>query len=251
MKIKELEELLSVSRSNIRFYEKAGLLKPKREENNYRNYSDEDVAQLKKILCLRKLGFQVEEIAMLQRREATMGETARKNIARLEAELENLQEALVLTKSLAKEGLEYEQMDADHLWDSITAAEEKGGKFMEIWTDLLDLELLLLDHNHFFFGFRDLRKKRGIAAALEIFLLLLVIRGVSSWLLWGGSFWEGFLYPLQILAMATIVILPIWLLRKKAPQVAGVLADGLLFLCIAFLGGLLLLFVIILLRNMF
>jgi DNA-binding transcriptional MerR regulator len=69
MKIKELEELLSISRSNIRFYEKQGLFSPQRKENNYRDYGPEDIAALKEIIVYRKLGFTIEEIAQIQNKE--------------------------------------------------------------------------------------------------------------------------------------------------------------------------------------
>lgn len=62
MKIQELENELNISRANIRFYEKEGLLNPKRKENGYRNYSDDDIAILKKIIIYRKLGISVADI---------------------------------------------------------------------------------------------------------------------------------------------------------------------------------------------
>ena len=43
MTIKEVEELLSVSRANIRFYEKEGLLSTNRKSNNYCDYSEENI----------------------------------------------------------------------------------------------------------------------------------------------------------------------------------------------------------------
>jgi len=89
MKIKELEEMLSVSRSNIRFYEKEGLLNPIRKENNYRNYSEQDITELKKILILRKLGFSVEEISAMQKGELSLPDAASQNIDRLEMEITN------------------------------------------------------------------------------------------------------------------------------------------------------------------
>ena len=49
MRIKEIEELSGIERSNIRFYEREGLLSPKRLENGYRDYSDEDLEILLKI----------------------------------------------------------------------------------------------------------------------------------------------------------------------------------------------------------
>lgn len=56
MNINELERLTGITRQNIRFYEKKGLLYPKRNpENNYREYTEEDVTTLKTIKLLRKL----------------------------------------------------------------------------------------------------------------------------------------------------------------------------------------------------
>ena len=65
MTIKEVEQLLEVPRATIRFYEKQGLISPARGENGYRDYTDEDVETLKKIIILRKIGMTVEEISDL------------------------------------------------------------------------------------------------------------------------------------------------------------------------------------------
>lgn len=69
MKIKELENELSISRSQIRFYEKQGLFSPERKDNNYRKYTEQDIELLKKIIIFRKMGFSVEEIKLLQSNE--------------------------------------------------------------------------------------------------------------------------------------------------------------------------------------
>ena len=56
MKINEVERLVGVTKRNIRFYEKEGLLAPDRNaENGYRDYGEADVETLKKIKLLRKL----------------------------------------------------------------------------------------------------------------------------------------------------------------------------------------------------
>jgi len=58
MKIKEVENQVGMTRANIRYYEQEGLLNPtSRNENNYREYSEEDVKQLQRIKILRLLGF--------------------------------------------------------------------------------------------------------------------------------------------------------------------------------------------------
>lgn len=132
MEIKEVERLLSVSRSNIRFYEKAGLISPVRRENNYRDYSEQDVASLKKILVLRKLGFSVEEIAAMQKGEITLSDAARENIARLEKEIDKRKAALEMTRGISREDLSFDTIDQERLWNEITQAENKGEKFADI-----------------------------------------------------------------------------------------------------------------------
>lgn len=66
MKIGEVEEKTGVSRQNIRFYEKKGLLQIKRnQENAYRDYTEEDVLTLRMIRLYRYLEFSIEEIREL------------------------------------------------------------------------------------------------------------------------------------------------------------------------------------------
>lgn len=55
MQVNEVENALGITRANIRFYEKEGLLNPARKENGYREYSDEDIEQLKRILFCENL----------------------------------------------------------------------------------------------------------------------------------------------------------------------------------------------------
>ena len=63
MKIKEVENRVGMTRANIRYYEKEGLLSTTiRNENNYREYTEEDVEQLQKIKILRLLGIAPADI---------------------------------------------------------------------------------------------------------------------------------------------------------------------------------------------
>ena len=65
MTIKELEQQLEIPRATIRFYERENLIAPKRGENSYREYSEDDVVTLKKIIILRKIGLSVSDIKNL------------------------------------------------------------------------------------------------------------------------------------------------------------------------------------------
>ena len=60
MKIKELEAITGIPRATIRFYEKEGLLSPEREDNGYREYSEEDKDKLMKIKLLRLLSIPIK-----------------------------------------------------------------------------------------------------------------------------------------------------------------------------------------------
>ena len=63
MRIKEVEQRTGLTAKAIRLYETKGLLTPAREtENDYRDYTEEDVARLKTIAILRKLDLSVAEI---------------------------------------------------------------------------------------------------------------------------------------------------------------------------------------------
>ena len=72
MKINEVEQLVGVTKRNIRFYEKEGLLSPGRTDNGYRDYGEEDVEALRKIKLLRKLGVPLEEIRRMQQGTLTL-----------------------------------------------------------------------------------------------------------------------------------------------------------------------------------
>lgn len=75
MTIHELETAFNLDRANIRFYEKAGLLNPKRNPiNDYREYSKNDVETLKRILLLRSLNVSIESIRQLQQSKISLQE---------------------------------------------------------------------------------------------------------------------------------------------------------------------------------
>ena len=64
--IKEAELLTGITRQNIRYYEKMGLIHPSREkENQYRKYNKEDIRRLKLIYMFRKLDMPLEEIQQI------------------------------------------------------------------------------------------------------------------------------------------------------------------------------------------
>ena len=64
MKIKQVEELVGITRKNIRFYEEQGLLNVARAENGYREYHQADVIRLQEIKLFRKMDISIEESSL-------------------------------------------------------------------------------------------------------------------------------------------------------------------------------------------
>ena len=246
MKIKELENILSISRSNIRFYEKQGLFSPERKDNNYREYTNQDIEVLKKIIIFRKMGFTVEEIKLIQNNDLPFAEAIANAQRRIEDEIEQLNGSLKLIKQVAQENLSFDEIDIDEHWNTISESEKSGEKFVDICKDFLELELNSFDAMWkyvFFHDFKKSRAKHGTVIACGILLLICVLRGIGKVLIWKESFWSGFLYPFVIALAASIIILPLFLLSKKFPKVASVIATILLGLIVLFFVGIIILII--------
>lgn len=101
MTIKDVEDQLGITRANIRFYEKEGLIFPKRNPlNDYRNYSAEDVETLKKIIFLRGLGVSVESIRLLIQGKEDLNEVLSDQLQSLERQQEKTGAAIRFCRHL-------------------------------------------------------------------------------------------------------------------------------------------------------
>lgn len=61
-KISEISRLYGIGPDSLRYYERLGILKPKRDANQYRLYSLKDIYKLNLICDLRKLNFSMAQI---------------------------------------------------------------------------------------------------------------------------------------------------------------------------------------------
>lgn len=97
MTIKDVEERTGLSRSNIRFYEKEKLIEPSRNESNgYRDYSENDVENIKKIAYLRTLGISVEDIRNIISEKVTLQEMLEKQKEVLKNQITDLNKAKLM-----------------------------------------------------------------------------------------------------------------------------------------------------------
>ncbi len=65
MNTKEVCKMLDATIKTLIVYEEYGIVVPKREENNYRNYSEDDVLKLRTVKLLKELGFSLKDIKSL------------------------------------------------------------------------------------------------------------------------------------------------------------------------------------------
>ena len=140
MTIKEVEQRLDVPRATVRFYEKEGLLSPTRSENGYREYSEEDVVLLKKIIIFRKLGFAVSDIEDVLDGAKPMSEALKSNIENLTWQMQELQGAMALCRKMQENGEQIETFDAERYWNAVEEEEKKGNRFLDIAKDVVRFE---------------------------------------------------------------------------------------------------------------
>ena len=113
MTIREIEEKTGMTRANVRYYEREGLLSPLRGENNYRDYSENDLAALKKIRLLRQLRVPVAEIVRLKEGEVSLEVVLASQSASLEREAREMDEAARLCRELWETHPTYDGLDAE------------------------------------------------------------------------------------------------------------------------------------------
>lgn len=129
MKINELEKMLNISRANIRFYEKEGLLNPVRKDNGYREYDENEIAILKKIIVFRKLGISIPNIKDIFNGKLTLSEAVNNSMSSINNELTELAVSAKLCKDLKEQGVENSNFDADFYWNEINKMETSGEEF--------------------------------------------------------------------------------------------------------------------------
>ncbi len=62
MLINEISEKVGMTKRAIKYYEEKQLIAIRKDENGYRNYTEKDVENLKKISVYRKLGIGIDDI---------------------------------------------------------------------------------------------------------------------------------------------------------------------------------------------
>lgn len=92
MKTNDLEKTLGLSKHTIRYYEKEGFIHPVRDENGYRNYSDEDIQVLQLVKFLRNLNISIDDVKAIIKGSSDFQECLKINQVHLEKQIESMKE---------------------------------------------------------------------------------------------------------------------------------------------------------------
>ena len=165
MKIKQVEELVGITRKNIRFYEEQGLLNVERAENGYREYHTADIARLQEIKLFRKMDISIEEMRALFEKRKSLQVCLEQHLGELERRREGLVKMQEMCERLIAEHQSLDTLNAENCLEEIEQMEKEGARFMDIKKT-------------------DIRKKRRTGATgLLIFLIaipVVIIGGILA-----------------------------------------------------------------------
>lgn len=218
MTIKEVEKVLDIPRATVRFYEKEGLIEPKRGENGYRDYNDEDMDKLKKIIILRKIGVAVSDIESIFEGVKAMPDVLADNITKLEKQMEELKGAMIVCHKMEAAKVELATFDAENYWSIIVEEEKNGHSFMDIAKDIVQTEKRVITS---YFSWTDSDGKTY--DSLPKFIInVLIAFGLSGCILclirreWSiSNLFGGVVGILCIILVEAVISIPLYFLGKN------------------------------------
>lgn len=185
MKINQVEELVGITKKNIRFYEDQDLITPDRNpDNGYREYNLKNVDELMKIKLLRKLSVPIEEIRKLQKKEISFDDCMELQINRLDQEQQNAE----LMKSMCQELIvavdDLDELKPDEYLQKMKRLEQGGTKFMDIEK-------------------RDVMKKNKTGSLIAALVMIVIFAAFIALIIW-AEFVDPIPVPIFIVIVGII-----------------------------------------------
>ncbi len=133
MKINQVEELVGITKKNIRFYEEQGLICPERNrDNGYREYSLKDVELLNRIKLLRSLDVPIEEIRKLESNEVSMIDCLDRHISHFTHRQQELNVMKEMCREMIEANVQFDNLQADSYLEEMRKLEKGGVRFMDV-----------------------------------------------------------------------------------------------------------------------
>lgn len=168
MRIKHVEELVGISKKNIRFYEDQGLLSPSRADNGYREYHEKEIVRLKQIKLLRKLSVSIEEIKRVLSGEHSLETCLERHLDELERRKDNLEQMQALSRKLINQHAALESLDLDSCLETMERLEKEGTKFMDA-------------------SRMDIHKKKTRGAFIGAAIMIALMAALIVFMIWGNT----------------------------------------------------------------
>ena len=168
MKIKQVEELVGITRKNIRFYEEQGLLNVERAENGYREYHQEDVIRLQEIKLFRKMDISIEEMKSLFEKKKSLQICLEQHLRELEHRKEDLSKMQGMCERLILEHRSLDSLNAEDCLEEIEQMEKEGARFMDV-------------------SKTDVRKKKRTGAIAGAVVMILLMAFTIVLILWANT----------------------------------------------------------------
>ncbi len=235
MHIKDIENELGITKSNIRFYEKQGLLSPERSANGYREYTVEDLELLKKIVVYRKLGISVENIRLILDGTLDLQSAVEQAICSLEEEVEKLNGSIELCKEVQKRDDTDDTFNQDYYLDLIKNDERRGKKFVDTIRDYAEFEkqIFLLSFQPYgvlnrIFDMEKFNKKHGWFWTAVLILAICTVSGLLGRFVFPFGFVAGFFMPFGLFVLLTLLMLPYYIFKDKNEKAVKIWLYGVL-----------------------
>lgn len=218
MTIKEVEKVLDIPRATVRFYEREGLIEPQREENGYRDYNDEDIDKLKKIIILRKIGITVSDIEDIFDGVKAMPDVLADNITKLEKQMEELKGAMIVCQRMEASKVELATFDTENYWSIIVEEEKNGHAFMDIAKDIAQIEKKVIT-GYFSWTDSDGKTFDSLPKFIINVLIAFALSGCifcfirREWSI--NNFFSGVVGILTIILVEAVISIPLYFLGKK------------------------------------
>jgi DNA-binding transcriptional MerR regulator len=129
MKMKDVEKTLSIPRSHIYYLEREGLFIPTKCSNGYRDFSEQDLLNLKMVLILMKSGVTADTVKKLQNQDITLEDALNWTEMLLRKEVDEMLGSLELIQQIHASNVSYASLPRDSFWEEIQKREHSGQHF--------------------------------------------------------------------------------------------------------------------------
>lgn len=205
MKINQVEELVGITKKNIRFYEDQGLIAPSRNpENGYRDYSLKDVEELHKIKLLRQLDIPIEQIRNVQEGKRLLKECLNSQILHLSHKQHSLELMKEICVQMQEREADISNLQPEGYFDMIRKMEEGGVHFMNVTkTDI---------------------KKRGIIPIVIATIVIAFFIAIASVVVWLSIEQPETPFVVPIISVATsvlFIVATVYALKQRLHEIKG------------------------------